>query len=173
MTNLGILDQVEALRWIRREAAAFGGDAENVCVFGLSSGGTCTAALLGCPQAAGLFQKAIVLSASPRTTTLGAIAAKRSALAEYLGWSGAEDVTVDRLNGLTPAQLLQAQIQVTVPLFQHRLLHVLTHAHFNVLCSLSLSLSLSPPLSLSHFFPLPLSLMFSLSLPLSLAACCC
>ena len=147
VTNLGILDQVEALRWIRREAAAFGGDAENVCVFGLSSGGTCTAALLGCPQAAGLFQKAIVLSASPRTTTLGAIAAKRSALAEYLGWSGAEDVTVDRLNGLTPAQLLEAQIQV-ICLYFSTDFYMYSRILQRVVLSLSVSLSLSLSLSL-------------------------
>ena len=58
-TNLGILDQVAALRWVQGEAAAFGGDAGNVTIFGLSSGGTCTAALLGCPQAAVLLYKAL------------------------------------------------------------------------------------------------------------------
>lgn len=113
-TNLGILDQVESLRWIRREATAFGGDPDNVCVFGLSSGGTCTAALLGCPQAEGLFHKAIVLSASPRTTTLAAVAAQRSALAEYMGWPDGDSVTIERLNELTPAQLLEAQIQLNL-----------------------------------------------------------
>lgn len=118
-TNLGILDQVESLRWIRREAPAFGGDPDNVCVFGLSSGGTCTAALLGCPHAEGLFHKAIVMSASPRTTTLAAVAAQRSALAEYLGWSDGESVTVERLNDLTPAQLLEAQIQLNLRYVLH------------------------------------------------------
>ena len=63
-TNLGILDQVAALRWVQGEAAAFGGDAGNVTIFGLSSGGTCTAALLCCPQAAVLLYKALAGSNS-------------------------------------------------------------------------------------------------------------
>jgi hypothetical protein len=66
-------------------------------------------------SAQGLFHNAIVLSASPRTTTLAAVAAQRSALAEHFGWGGgAESVTVESLNKCSSAQLLEAQIQLNL-----------------------------------------------------------
>lgn len=57
--NLGIQDQVEALRWVRQNIRAFGGDPENITVFGESAGGISVCALLGAPDADGLFQRAI------------------------------------------------------------------------------------------------------------------
>ncbi|MCY4013443.1 MAG: carboxylesterase family protein [Gammaproteobacteria bacterium] len=60
--NNGILDQIAALEWTRDNIRAFGGDPENVMIFGESAGGTSTAMLLGCPRAEGLFHKACVHS---------------------------------------------------------------------------------------------------------------
>ena len=60
--NNGILDQIRALEWTRDNIAAFGGDPDNVLIFGESAGGTSTAMLLGCPRAEGLFHKAVVHS---------------------------------------------------------------------------------------------------------------
>ncbi|WP_158888224.1 carboxylesterase/lipase family protein [Amycolatopsis anabasis] len=60
--NFGLEDQQAALRWVRRNAAAFGGDAGNVTIFGESSGGRSVCAQLAAPAAAGLFQRAIVQS---------------------------------------------------------------------------------------------------------------
>ena len=60
--NNGILDQICALEWTRDNIAAFGGDPDNVTIFGESAGGTSTAMLLGCPRAEGLFHKAVVHS---------------------------------------------------------------------------------------------------------------
>lgn len=60
--NYGTLDTIEALRWVSRNAAAFGGDPANVTVFGESAGGTNTLALLIAPQARGLFHRAIIQS---------------------------------------------------------------------------------------------------------------
>ena len=57
--NRGILDQIAALRWIQDNVAGFGGDPDNVTVFGQSAGGACIAALLVMPMAAGLFRRAI------------------------------------------------------------------------------------------------------------------
>ncbi|MEA4854037.1 MAG: carboxylesterase family protein [Christensenella sp.] len=63
--NCGLHDVIGALRWVRSHIAAFGGDAENVTVFGQSAGGTMTAALTTIPAAQGLFSKAIVMSGGP------------------------------------------------------------------------------------------------------------
>ena len=60
--NYGTLDLIRALRWVERNAAAFGGDPDRVTVFGESAGGRNTFTLLQSPLAAGLFQRAIVQS---------------------------------------------------------------------------------------------------------------
>ncbi|MDF3293691.1 carboxylesterase family protein [Streptomyces silvisoli] len=60
--NLTILDQVMLLRWIRENVAGFGGDPDNVTVFGMSSGASDLGALLGAPAAKGLFHKAALYS---------------------------------------------------------------------------------------------------------------
>ena len=57
--NLGILDQVRALEWVRDNIAAFGGDPGNVTIFGESAGGMSVGTLMGTPSANGLFQRAI------------------------------------------------------------------------------------------------------------------
>jgi para-nitrobenzyl esterase len=62
--NAGVLDMVAALRWVRDNIEAFGGDAGNVTLFGQSGGAAKVTALLGLPAAQGLFQKAIVESCS-------------------------------------------------------------------------------------------------------------
>ncbi|ANI80093.1 Carboxylesterase (plasmid) [Sphingobium sp. EP60837] len=62
--NLGVLDMVCALQWVRDNAAAMGADPGNVTIFGQSGGGSKVAALLACEKAAGLFHKAIAMSCS-------------------------------------------------------------------------------------------------------------
>ncbi len=60
--NFGTLDLVRALQWVHENAAAFGGDPNNVTIFGESAGGTNVYTLLLSPQARGLFHRAIVES---------------------------------------------------------------------------------------------------------------
>jgi para-nitrobenzyl esterase len=60
--NLGLLDQIEAFRWVRRNIAAFGGDPDNVTAFGQSAGADAVAHLMATAEAPSLFRRAILQS---------------------------------------------------------------------------------------------------------------
>ncbi|MBT3069998.1 carboxylesterase family protein [Rhodomicrobium sp. Az07] len=64
--NFGLLDQKAALEWVRLNIAAFGGDPDNVTLFGESAGGISVLALMTAPSARGLFHKAIIQSGGGR-----------------------------------------------------------------------------------------------------------
>ena len=64
--NYGILDQIAALEWVKRNVANFGGDPKNVTIFGESAGGGSVLLLMESPLARGLFHKAIVESGGGR-----------------------------------------------------------------------------------------------------------
>lgn len=69
--NYGLLDQLAALRWVHQNISGFGGDPENVTIFGQSAGGGSVAGLLASPLSKGLIHKAIVQSAGGINTIEG------------------------------------------------------------------------------------------------------
>ena len=60
--NAGMVDIVQALKWVKANIAAFGGDPGNVTIFGQSGGGVKVSTLMAMPSARGLFQKGIIMS---------------------------------------------------------------------------------------------------------------
>lgn len=89
--NVGQLDIVQALRWVKANIARFGGDPANVTLFGQSGGGAKIAVLLAMPSAQGLFGRAIIASgAKIREQTPAEALAVRDALLARLGLKPAE-----------------------------------------------------------------------------------
>src|SRR4030095_15857048 len=60
--NYGMMDAIAALQWVKRNIGAFGGDPSNVTIAGESAGAIMIGALVGSPQAKGLFHRAIAES---------------------------------------------------------------------------------------------------------------
>ena len=108
--NYGNLDTIAALRWVEANAAAFGGDPQNVTVFGESAGGTNALALLVAPAAEGLFDRLIVQSLGfgfARTPTAESAVSTPSILRKLLVTAGraADASAADRLaDTMSPAE---------------------------------------------------------------------
>jgi para-nitrobenzyl esterase len=90
--NYGMKDQIAALRWVHDNISAFGGDPDNVTIFGASSGANAVAMLMASRRGAGLFQKAIIQSASFREFARDRMAAEHTVqmFAQALGVSQAQ-----------------------------------------------------------------------------------
>jgi len=102
--NLGILDQVEALRWVQRNIERFGGDPTNVTVFGESAGGSGVLTLMASPLATGLFHRVIALS--PSMNQLRSRARAHEAAGELLAAAG---VDAHGLRSASAERILEAQ----------------------------------------------------------------
>ena len=108
--NYGLLDQIEALKWVRRNIDKFGGDPTNVTIFGASSGSLDICDLMASPLASGLFEKAILQSGfcvDNTSPTLSAVEAQGENLAQQLGVSGDDAQALDQLRKIPAEQMLQ------------------------------------------------------------------
>ena len=106
--NRALLDQVAALRWVQENIAAFGGDPDQVTVFGESAGAGAIAALLVMPAAAGLFRRAIAQSV-PGTFFSPALAA--DVTAAIAGQAGLP-ATAEAFAETDPAKLAAASDEI-------------------------------------------------------------
>ena len=105
-SNVGMLDAIAALEWVRDNIAAFGGDPNNVTIFGQSGGGGKVSTLMAMPAAKGLFHRAIAMSGS---TVKGVARDRATRGAEaFMAKLGLKPDQVDDLQKMPQAQLLGA-----------------------------------------------------------------
>jgi para-nitrobenzyl esterase len=134
--NYAYMDQIAALQWIKRNIAAFGGDPNNVTIFGFSAGGVSVHSLIASPMARGLFHKAIVESGGSRDSVLTArpmradgvdpnypVSAETIGInfARSMGIEGTDQAALAKLRALSADQVLRgapAQPGANVPNYE-------------------------------------------------------
>lgn len=134
--NYAYMDQIAALQWVKRNIAAFGGNPNNVTIFGFSAGGVSVHSMLASPQARGLFHKAIVHSGGSRDSVLTArpmradgvdpnypVSAETIGIqfAKSMGIEGTDQAALAKLRGLSAEAVLSgapSQPGVTVPSYE-------------------------------------------------------
>jgi para-nitrobenzyl esterase len=110
--NFGMLDQLAALKWVQEEIEAFGGDSNNVTIFGESAGALSVGALMASPLAKGLFARAILESgAAHMIVSLQQARSTFDLLAEKLG---IKSPTVQAMRSHPADEILKAQKEMEV-----------------------------------------------------------
>jgi para-nitrobenzyl esterase len=120
--NYAYMDQIAALQWVRRNITSFGGNPDNVTIFGFSAGGVSVHSLLASPLARGLFHKAIAQSGGSRDSVLTArpmradgvdpnypVSAETIGIqfAQSMGIEGTDQAALVKLRGLSADQVLR------------------------------------------------------------------
>jgi para-nitrobenzyl esterase len=120
--NYAYMDQIAALQWVKRNIAAFGGDPNNVTIFGFSAGGVSVHSLLASPMARGLFHKAIAESGGSRDSVLTARPMSRDGVdpnypmsaetigiefARSMGIEGTDQAALTKLRALSAEEVLR------------------------------------------------------------------
>jgi para-nitrobenzyl esterase len=105
--NVALLDVLEAMRWVKRNIASFGGDPDNVTVFGESAGAAAVGTLLGMPASRGLFRRAIMQSGTAERYRCPEGSSRISL--EFLSLCGLDSGRARDLLTLPMERLLEAQ----------------------------------------------------------------
>lgn len=104
--NYAVMDQIMALKWVRDNVANFGGDPDNVTIFGESAGGVNVGNLMLTPQAAGLFDRACIQSATPVIAEYNAAQNKGIDFADNFIAAGTPEQKIAHLRTLSSDSLL-------------------------------------------------------------------
>jgi para-nitrobenzyl esterase len=115
--NYGFLDQIAALQWVKRNIAAFGGDANKVTIFGQSAGGRSVIALMASPLSKGLFRAAISESGGGFSSSFPSGGALTLQESELIGVKFAESLKAKSIADLRklPANTLLRVLSEDVP----------------------------------------------------------
>jgi para-nitrobenzyl esterase len=134
--NYAYMDQIAALKWVQKNIAAFGGNPNNVTIFGFSAGGVSVHSLLTTPMARGLFHKAIVESGGSRDSVLTARPMSKDGVdpnypvsaetiginfAHSMGIEGTDQAGLAKLRALSAEEILHgapAQAGASVPSYE-------------------------------------------------------
>lgn len=112
--NYGLLDQIEGLRWVQRNIAAFGGDPSRVLLFGHSAGAIDTCSLVASPLAKGLFSRAMMLSGSCNVLTKAVAQQAGAGVSARLQCDHAADVATC-LRSRSAVEVIQAPVSLGAP----------------------------------------------------------
>lgn len=105
--NYGLMDQIFALQWVRENIAAFGGDPDNITIFGQSAGGGSVQSLMTSPLARGLFRRAIIQSAGSPLKSLGGSMTQKMAEENGLAVEKIAGCGLEELQKMDPTELLR------------------------------------------------------------------
>ncbi len=117
--NYGIMDQVQCLKWVKANIAQFGGDPDNVMIFGQSGGGRSVRTLSESPIARGLFHKAVIMSAqgfamptpprpgmpamAPQQTQTSTLESQAAHYKEIMDWAGLD--TIEKMRACSTEEI--------------------------------------------------------------------
>ncbi|HEX2913229.1 MAG TPA: carboxylesterase/lipase family protein [Chloroflexia bacterium] len=110
VANLGMLDQIAALAWVKENISAFGGNPENVTIAGESAGGMSVTTLMSMPRARGLFRRVIAQSGAGHHVLSSATAQR---VGQYLAEKLGVPATREAIGEVPFDRLVQAQVELS------------------------------------------------------------
>ncbi|MHA2008842.1 MAG: carboxylesterase/lipase family protein [Promethearchaeota archaeon] len=111
--NMGLLDMIAALRWVRDNISQFGGDQDNITIFGESAGSAAISCLLGMPSAKDLFHRAILQSGAARKNRYKPSSGIK-VYEDIIQKLGLQKGDINSLRKIPPEDLINAQISSSI-----------------------------------------------------------